>query len=52
MFSLQSTTVSQFPAKVFSESKILNAPILDERLNAFVYTGLKAQKWMDGWMAL
>ena len=26
MFSIQSTTVSQCPAKVFSESKLLNAP--------------------------
>ena len=29
MFSIQSTTVSQCPAKVFIESKILNAPILN-----------------------
>ena len=54
MFSIQSTTVSQCPAKVFSESKILNAPILNfwsQCLNAFVYTGLNAQKLLvDGWV--
>ena len=51
MCSIQSSTVSQCPAKVFSESKIRNAPILNlesQRLNAFVYTGLHAQKQYMG----
>ena len=58
MFSIQSTPVSQCPAKVFSERKSLIAPILNlksQHLNAFVYTGLKAiSGWMDGldWILL
>ena len=45
ILSIQSTTVPQCPAKVFSKSKILNTPNLNlqsQRLNAFVYTGSKA----------
>ena len=50
---IQSTTVSQCPAEVFSERDILNAPILNfwsQHLNAFVYTDLNAQKiYVDGY---
>ena len=56
MFSIQSTTVSQCPAKVFSESKILIAPIFNlNALMPFKYR-LKCSKaiheWMDGWMGM
>ena len=64
MFSIQSTTVPQCPAKVFSESKIPNAPIfnlLSQHLNAFVYTGLndvsraykfpQNDQFLPGWLS-